>query len=1017
MRKFIYSVATLAILCSGTEAYAKELSAQEALSRGVNTVRMEFGGRKKAPSTSSYTLKYTAEAKSVSAPAYYVFGAGDEGFMIVSADDRLPAVLGYSGTGKFNYENLPENLKWWLGEYKAQIDSYLASPVTASAPARAEAAEKTVIQPLVKSQWNQSAPYNNDCPEDANGRSVTGCAATAIAQIINYHRWPATTGTGTYSYQWNSQTLSFDYGATTFDWANMLDTYDSSSPAAANAAVAKLMYACGVGINMDYSSDQSGAATPPVPRMLVQNMGYDAGVHIVDRNSYSMEQWQDLIYSELAANRPVFYTGRATNGGHAFVCDGYDGNENFHINWGWGGAYDGYFRLNALNPAGQGIGGFEGGYNSDQEAVIGIKPDQGSLPYPSIICEGDFTRSGTQFLLTSFYNSSYFQLDGELGILVVDDNGMENGRFFGDSQIYLQAFTPSSGSPGYQSFPFTAVPSGLSAGEYKVYPCVKTTQGVLAPILAPYTSSQYINLTVGEDGSLAYNGETVIESGLAVTEFVPVGKVYSGEKTAYSVSFVNNSAEQYSGDIRVSLKREGTSYGDITFQDLTIAAYATPNYTFSFALTGDPGDFEVNLYDKNGKLLNVNPFIITLEEGTKPVLENKFYIVDVPVENIYYDNSSNLPVYMNNNTGADFTLKLMVKVYKEDGTTVVATNNYNALTIPAGYDGSVDLPMPNLHAGTYILEIGNDGEALAGETRYTIRSYEKINGVWYGVGDGKANIIVEPFTGVYNFSNGILEVPEEVTIDSVTYPVTSIMNNAFKDASGLSAVFLNSPVAQFENGQSVFSGLSSDVVFYVAGAAIEEYKNILSDLGNIIYTAIKSLEYIGLGGNPRDLTVGKEYKITVSFVTGEATRSEDASLYVNPELNVTTSEEGLVDVTKGEFANGAVPVSIMPLKEGSGSVIISSAQPGEKKSLLIPVTVNDTPTGVSAVKLGSFRVLKNSGEAEITGLKAGETIEIYDLGGVMVKREKSDGGSIIFRPASRGVYVLKSGDTILKISF
>ena len=319
-----------------------------------------------------------------SSEAYYAVNTGG-GYVVVAADDRLPDVLGYSDSGTFEPDNMSPAMRDWLDGYDeelAQINN-LSSAIS-NGPLRSISATNK----LMTSTWNQSAPYNNLAPayNETGSQCVTGCVATAMAQIMYYHRHPAQ-GTGSHSYLWvcsdpvgQSATLSANFGNTTYDWDNMLDSYRSGYTQAQADAVATLMYHCGVSIDMGYGQS-SGAYTQDVPSALKTYFGYDANYQRIQKVMYPADSLNAIIAAELAANRPVLVSGSNSEGGHAFVCDGCDTRGYFHINWGWGGSNDGYYLLTALNPGkSQGIGGTTQGYNKGTSFFIGLRPAASGTP-------------------------------------------------------------------------------------------------------------------------------------------------------------------------------------------------------------------------------------------------------------------------------------------------------------------------------------------------------------------------------------------------------------------------------------------------------------------------------------------------------------------------------------------------------------------------------------------------------------------------------------------------------------
>ena len=316
---------------------------------------------------------------------YYVFNVGqDNGYVIVSADDRTPAILGYADEGSFDVDRIPDNMRSWLQGYTEQLE-YLSTHATTK---MAEITEHQAIRPLIQSTWDQGEPYYNKCPMDGNYRSLTGCLATAMAQILNYYKYPeATTATIPGYTTVNKQITVDDIPVTTIDWANMKNKYTGNESAVQKDAVATLMQLCGASIKMDYSYNDSYAYIFYVSESLRNYFDYDAGTRHADRRYYFAKEWDELIYTELEEKRPVYFLGQSLGGGHAFIIDGYSKEGLYHVNWGWGGSCNGYFLLSILDPrnnSGNGASTSNDGYSMDQEIVIGIQPNTGKEPVVEI---------------------------------------------------------------------------------------------------------------------------------------------------------------------------------------------------------------------------------------------------------------------------------------------------------------------------------------------------------------------------------------------------------------------------------------------------------------------------------------------------------------------------------------------------------------------------------------------------------------------------------------------------------
>jgi hypothetical protein len=331
-------------------------------------------------------------SKAAGFPNLYIFTA-EEGFVVMSADDCAKPILGYSLTDKFVVEEMPENLRWWLQQYSDEIQWAIENNILSDNSTATEwldlkegnASKDTptvVVGPLLETQWNQDSPYNMYCPSG----TVTGCVATAMAQVMKYWNYPEQ-GQGSHTNENNSaQTINF--GETTYDWANMTNIYGSSSTDAQKQAVATLMYHCGVSVDMEYG-ESSGAISAKVPIALVEYFKYSPSASYKLKESYTNDQWIALLQSELDENRPVFYAGRyiknnGEGGGHAFVCDGYRSDNYFHFNWGWGGYQNNkYWAIGALNPGSGGTGSGSGTYNLNNGAAFWVEPIS-SLTAPTL---------------------------------------------------------------------------------------------------------------------------------------------------------------------------------------------------------------------------------------------------------------------------------------------------------------------------------------------------------------------------------------------------------------------------------------------------------------------------------------------------------------------------------------------------------------------------------------------------------------------------------------------------------
>lgn len=377
MKKLLFSFVLLSVW-SGVSAEQISVSqaasiAEKYLGEAVNV------GQNLAPAKMK-GLQMSAES-----PEYYVFNTdGKKGFVIISGDDELTELVGYSNEGEFRSENAPENLRAWLDGYAAFVRSVRDG---VSRPMRASVNNATpVVEPLVTTRWNQGEPYNLLCPYDSSVGVTcpTGCAATSMAQLINYHEWPVQ-GKGTKSYNSSYGRLTVDFSKSVYDWANMKDRYESYYDEDKNIvnewtdteanAVAKLMYDCGVALEMGYGPYSSGAADTEMPLALCNYFNYHAD--LITRDGHTVDEFLARIKEELDNSRPLVFNGQGSGGGHSYIVDGYDSNNYLHVNWGWGGISDGYFNVSYMNPDDLGTGGGSGGFNEMQSIVVAYPDETG----------------------------------------------------------------------------------------------------------------------------------------------------------------------------------------------------------------------------------------------------------------------------------------------------------------------------------------------------------------------------------------------------------------------------------------------------------------------------------------------------------------------------------------------------------------------------------------------------------------------------------------------------------------
>lgn len=377
---------------------AKQIAERQAALLGIV---MDESAASQAKSFGFGDKTQKSQASDQETASYYVFPHGEgKGFTIVSGDDCLPEIVGYTDQGTYDEAFLPESYKNFMKAYQEMVEAMTkGDQATLRNLAEVKAYRSSVnsthskaVSPLLGNiAWNQSKPFNNMCPiYDGKNRAVTGCVATAMAQVMAYYKHPKQLlqDIPEYTKKWYGRDVAvpgISKSDGVYDWDNMLPFYSSAEGSYTEAqanAVAKLMFHCGAAVQMGYG-EMSGANLTPAP--LAKYFGYDADMMLdLSRSLYSLAEWTQILDNELAAGRPVFYSGSSTSGGHQFICDGSDGQGLYHINWGWGGYQNGYFDVTILNPekSGVGSGNAPDGYNRYCSMLVGVAPDNGKVDEP-----------------------------------------------------------------------------------------------------------------------------------------------------------------------------------------------------------------------------------------------------------------------------------------------------------------------------------------------------------------------------------------------------------------------------------------------------------------------------------------------------------------------------------------------------------------------------------------------------------------------------------------------------------
>lgn len=595
---------------------AKDVTYQKALMAAQEffSHRASSSTTKRAPAVPRLTL--ARKAASNDHADYYVFNdISGKGFVIIAGDDQANMVLGYSLTSSFPDE-MPDNLTSWLDGYSRQI-AFIRSHGLRNVYAQARTFQ--AAKPLLDNiRWGQDHPYNGMTPcYVGTTHSPTGCVATAMAQIMYYYRWPEQ-GRGQHSYipYSGKNTLSADFSQSQYGWDAMLPIYTGSETDTAKNAVSLLMRDCGYSVDMMYSR-QSGADEHLCPNAFATYFNYDSCLVLRTRQYYSESDWDDIIRGEIDEGRPVFASGDASAGGHAFVFDGYDADGLIHVNWGWNGMSNGYFRTSALTPAMQGTGGSDGGFNYNQTIITGIQPPRkGSEKQLEIVSterlkaspeEVDAGTSCTLKLTGKVINYGWQEVTTAFGI----------GIFNADN--VLVAVLPADKN-GYFKMPANSYTIGISCsdvdfgqlgkdvlpdGQYTLRPVAQNMNGSKWQIIHEfnYNKSNRLFMTVnGTHFSFVQPSEykLIADSARLTT------KVYQNVNGMIRATVRNTGETEYSGNIKAALYKsdmsERVAVGDDQICDIMPGDSAEVAVMFKFG--ADPGDYNLVLINSDYTMLH-----------------------------------------------------------------------------------------------------------------------------------------------------------------------------------------------------------------------------------------------------------------------------------------------------------------------------------------------------------------------------------------------------------------------------
>ncbi len=693
MKKNVLLILTL-VLASSAWAGPRSWQQAQAIAKQQAT---KLGITLSENSTSD--AKANGQASTTNA-SYYVFAnSGSKGYVIVAGDDEMPDIVGYSTNGTFDEHRLPEGYADLLKAYDEMVQAVrqgdrIALRTVAEAKALRAEKKTNAVSPLLAEegiQWNQDYPYNIFCPVLKDGDNcVTGCSATALAQMLRYWKHPAELQADIPAY--TSKTNQFNMPAIEkgykYDWENMLPHYDETNPYKdtdeQKDAVATLMLHCGSCLEMDYAKS---SASTLMPWHLTHYFDYDKElVQAVNRYSFTLKQWTDIIDNELANNRPVFYAANDIEGGHQFICDGSNEDGLYHINWGWGGYADNFFDISILdyrqpsNPSSD-----SDGYTRFATMIIGVTPDNGKVDEPLVSYPALCTETLHQDSLIWTKSTRTSSTDAFEGVAIASFANLSTSTFNGDVAVGLKnidgTYTRVSDyhtfedlQPNYYNTYPLPIKYAFQEGTFQLYYIYSTDNGETWQRCSEYDTTPFM-ITATENEIVT---DTALTAEITYDEDdVPM----VGCKLDLTITIGSKLYEEYSGQLLLTDPREEDNKKKLgsLFVTLPIEGSVTKVVTIT-PLTA--GDMEMHLSDCSGKDIKV----VTLHVEDNPLsvdavsAETGSYVVGgkgtITVESstgkhlVIYNLNGQKVTELSLKAGEQQTVSVLPGIYIADGTKV-----------------------------------------------------------------------------------------------------------------------------------------------------------------------------------------------------------------------------------------------------------------------------------------------------------------------------------------------------------
>ena len=638
-RNDLYKQAAMLMLCGLLPYFclAQPRSRSEAEKVMNNFISKNIAGLKMADLKLSLTSSQILPGRGLrlGKEAYYIYSSakGNTGFVIVSEENN------------FNTDSIPPNVRYWLECYAESFQE--VSDNGDCMPMRLTSVNADGIDPLLgDNQWDQDDPYNRLCPSVRNEKCLTGCVATAMSQVMFYHKYPVV-GKGYINYRTESNGIQIkhDLGSVYFKWDDMLNDYKREYSSAQADAIAELMFACGITVHMDYGTiaqKGSGAYQSDLIPAFIENFGYDNDAAFITRGYCSTEDWHRILINELNEGRPINYGGQSTrDGGHSFVLDGYRVNEgnkypDYHVNWGWNGSCNGYYQIADLHPKENGQHATMGGFNNSQQMTIGIKPDDGFddgtyyLCTPNLYASMSAVKAGStiQIYTASCANFSYKEFNGTLHVALIPSDGSDE-VILGEYKVRALSYMQEQNNVSIE----ITLPTTLSDGQYTVQ--LRSRQSRSTDYNQVF-SKKYPEINISENGSVKPN---IIEDAMLGSSEIELGKTSTPSLICLNIYELQNLLESpFIGDLKMILAdkygNQICSFGDsIQPGELSMYEIQEDPLKIQGKLIGNWPDGDYKIY-VGARLINTTSYVyISYYDIAQPDMNYQELCLNAKIEN------------------------------------------------------------------------------------------------------------------------------------------------------------------------------------------------------------------------------------------------------------------------------------------------------------------------------------------------------------------------------------------------